>query len=843
VTEVRNRKKRRKQGRQVDPGAQSKAPVSKPAVWPERLGETAIIAIVIAVPLAMNPKSMKIADVKEVALALGVSLGLALWLLTSLARGRLRWATSRLNLLVAAYALWAGVSILYSSYRYATVSEFGRLAAHVALYGLAIASLGSLAQVRRVITAAAAVSIPVCIYALLQATGHDPIPWETQSVRVFSFLGNPTFLASFASFILPLSVAAGWPGTWCERTTGAERPTSASRAGSVFFFAVAAMAALCLYLSISLSPVIGFGLGGAVALALVVIPAIRRSRSALRVIVPATALGLIVLAAMGSLAYQRLPASQKKRVQKVIHFQDPYGRERGLHWQVALAAFRAHPLLGRGFGTFRIYSLQSMAPRWYTDRNLSADTMLVPGYAHNEYLQVLADTGAIGGVLFLAMLVGFYAAVLRVSLASRDDAWRRLGLAITVGATAFFFQNFFGVTFRQTGAVTLFWLSLALVTVATGWQPGRPDAAASGAGAGSQAAHRPQPAGSRLAGAPRVRELRFKPLSAIALAGVGLGLCILVGAIGWLAMRPAAANMKIQRGKALARAGRVREAAAVADEAVRLAPYSAVAHFFSAYTWGRLGEMQASPEAARGYLEKSLKSNEKALALLPGNAYAYYNMGVLCTNLGRFEEAEHNLRRAIELMPSVAKPQAGMAKLLLRQGKAAQAFPYAQEAVRLEPNDPRCRVLLADAEVGRGDLSQALANLQVATNVAPGNAEAWQRTARVLLQLKRYGEALSAADECIRLDPNDALAYNVRGVVYFQQQSYAGAAAAFRHAVELSPGYRRARLNLALSYNRLGENQSAQSQLERLVRSAPDTPEGRAAQAMLSKLRQPASGP
>ena len=34
--------------------------------------------------------------------------------------------------------------------------------------------------------------------------------------------------------------------------------------------------------------------------------------------------------------------------------------------------------------------------------------MLVPAYAHNEYLQVLAGTGLVGGTIFLALLLTFY---------------------------------------------------------------------------------------------------------------------------------------------------------------------------------------------------------------------------------------------------------------------------------------------------------------------------------------------------------------------------------------------------------------------------------------------------
>src|SRR5574340_1114578 len=92
--------------------------------------------------------------------------------------------------------------------------------------------------------------------------------------------------------------------------------------------------------------------------------------------------------------------------------------------------------------------------------------MLVPGYAHNEYLQVLADLGLIGGISFLALILGALGLAVWLAAKHPDGRWATLCLGISAAMTAFLFQNFFGVTFRQAGAVTFYWLWLGLLTLA-----------------------------------------------------------------------------------------------------------------------------------------------------------------------------------------------------------------------------------------------------------------------------------------------------------------------------------------------------------------------------------------
>jgi tetratricopeptide (TPR) repeat protein/O-antigen ligase len=787
-----------RQGGPARPAAGGKA--RRQIAWPNALGEIVVIAMILAVPIVINVRSRNICDVKDVVLGLGVAFGIAVWLIASLARGRIAWSASRLNLILFAFVLWCGASILYSRYRYVTASEFGRLAANAGLFWLAIGSLHSLRQVRRVIGFAALVAIPVCIYGFYQAAGVDFVSWTVPTVRVFSFLGNPTYLGGFLVLIIPVVVAAAVPLSEADQQrVGRRRPWMSWLIAGLFGLSALAMAA-CLYYSVTLAAAIGLPFGGLLVALLILL---RVERRALRVTLRAMLLVLVVLASVGYGAYRHLDPVQQARVQQVLHFQDPFADERRLHWQVALDIFKEKPVLGEGYGAFRVYSLEKMAPEWYAQLPARSGQMLVPGYAHNEYLQVLADVGIIGGLLFLALLVAGGWLALRVAVKHPSRGWAVLGMGLIASMVAFLFQNFFGVTFRQTGVVTFFWLWLALVVIA--------------------AASLPRP-GQEAAG-PRLREFRFSPVPISGLLSVGFGLAIMLALLGWAVIRPVIASMVLRRAQGMSAAGHYREGAELADRAISLCPYSSIGYYVSAYAWGQVGD-----------LDKAVAANKKALALLPGNASVYYNLGVSYKQKGQLEEALRNFQQAVKLMPTSYNNQAAVAETLLQQGKVKEAEPYARETARLAPDDPRCHLLLADILSKQGKVKEMVPELDRAVQLSPNDAGLKQQLVQVLFRVKDYDRAAAVCREWMQLDPKAPTPHNVLGTYYFNHKQYAEARAEFQRAVALDPNYARARLNLAFTLGRLREYAGAREQLQYVASRAPGTSEGQQAQAVLDRM-------
>lgn len=779
-------KDRQKAGRQQERGRRRRA-----LDWPAAAGQAAIIAGVVATPLLINRRSGNICDVKDTALGLLVAVGLSGWVVASLRTGRLRWARSPLTPAVLAFALWAGLTLTYSRYWFVTISEFGRLAAHLGLFWLALSCLLAMSQVRRVVRAACAAAAVVAGYAFLQAAGVDPIDWATPTARVFSLLGNPTYLGSYVALLLPVAVAIGWPG--------GERP--GWRLETWLLWGVAALLAVALYLSFTLGAAIGLFLGGLLALGLAVARAGPRAvaRWAPRAVAAVGALALVLV-----VAYLAMPAPQQRRVRTVLSGRDPYAGERHLHWRVARELFRERPLIGHGYGTFRILALERLSPEWYMEAPRRRTGMLVPGHAHNEYLQVLAGTGLVGGALFAWVLAAFYWVALPVAIREPHPAWRRLALGIVAGVTAFLFQNNFGVTFRQTGAVTFFWLWLGVVAVAGA----RLDANAAERGVEAE---------------PRLREVPLRRLGWPATAAVAVALAAVVAALGWLAIRPIKAALYLRQAQAAGARGYYQPAAELAEKALALNPYSAVAYYTAAYARGQLGE-----------LEQAVELNRRALELLPGNASFSYNLGVSYKKLGKLDEALEYFQRAVELMPTSGQHHAALAETLLERGELDRAQEHMERAVELEPRNPTMRIMLANIAFRRGDPEEGVRQLERASGLDPANLEVRRQLAEYLIVQRQYEPAKRAYERWIEAAPESPNAWNGLGTCQFHLGELPQALRSFERALALDPPHQRAALNLANTYGRMGNHAQARQWLERVERMDPRSAEGREARRVLN---------
>ena len=149
-------------------------------------------------------------------------------------------------------------------------------------------------------------------------------------------------------------------------------------------------------------------------------------------------------------------------VHKLLH--DWQGSGRLALWMAAAAMFRDAPLLGHGPGSFgpqyRAYLYTLQLPSW-----IDVDPRLTP-WAHNLYLELLAEGGVIGLAAFLALAAAGVSMINRVRTRRPDDL-QRLGAAAGAGFIALLTAAFLEVSFLRAWVTILLFALLGLLTAVT----------------------------------------------------------------------------------------------------------------------------------------------------------------------------------------------------------------------------------------------------------------------------------------------------------------------------------------------------------------------------------------
>ena len=140
--------------------------------------------------------------------------------------------------------------------------------------------------------------------------------------------------------------------------------------------------------------------------------------------------GMIVTLGTGAVAllfFWLAPAHISKRLATVaglMNSPEVTLGERWIVWKDSLGIIRNHPLMGTGLGTFEVSF----------PRHQSFASDLVWDHAHNDYVEALAETGIVGGILMVLALIFFFKTAFK-DLTQRlrhEEGWIQLGAALGV---------------------------------------------------------------------------------------------------------------------------------------------------------------------------------------------------------------------------------------------------------------------------------------------------------------------------------------------------------------------------------------------------------------------------
>jgi tetratricopeptide (TPR) repeat protein len=264
--------------------------------------------------------------------------------------------------------------------------------------------------------------------------------------------------------------------------------------------------------------------------------------------------------------------------------------------------------------------------------------------------------------------------------------------------------------------------------------------------------------------------------------------------------------------------GRLNDAIAQYQEALRLQPDNAGAHNNLGSAWSQMP----------GRLNDAIAQFEEALRLKPNLAEAHNNLGYAWSKMpGRLNDAIAQYEEALRLQPDYAGAHNNLGLAWSQMpGRLNDAIAQFEEALRLKPDfaEAHNNLGLAWSEMP-GHLNEAIAQYQEALRLRPDFAETHNNLGLALSQLPgRLDDAIAQYQEALRLQPDFAWAHNNLGDAWSKVPGRLNdAIAQFEEALRLQPDYVDAHYNLANVWLRMpGRLNDAITEYQEALRLQPD---------------------
>ncbi len=234
------------------------------------------------------------------------------------------------------------------------------------------------------------------------------------------------------------------------------------------------------------------------------------------------------------------------------------------------------------------------------------------------------------------------------------------------------------------------------------------------------------------------------------------------------------------------------------------------------FAWKLLGaalQMQGKPAVA---------AFQKNVELMPEDAEAHFNLGVVLKREGRFEEAASSYRRALAIRVDYAEAHSNLGNVLKDLGQLDGAVQSFRRALQIKPNSPDAHNNLGTVLKDLGQFNEAADSYRRALQLHPDYADAYYNLGNVLRDLGQLGAAAENYQRATRLKPDHADTYNNLGTTYKDLARYDEALASYRRAIETRPDFAEAYGNVGSLLMDIGDYDGAIANYRRALDLKPD---------------------
>ena len=424
--------------------------------------------------------------------------------------------------------------------------------------------------------------------------------------NIFSTFYNPNLLGGFLALVIPLAVSLAL----------------AARARRIkLLWALGALLSLgALVPTNSKGAVLATAISVVCYLVLMARASARPRRSLAVVLICVALLGLMA----GGAVWQS--ASLRARAATALSAQSASNMFRILTWKGSARIALAHPWLGIGPGGFK-YAFMNYAIAGYTEAS------------HQNYIQVAAEQGMLGGAFFLWLLGAMLVTGWRAMSRAGDFRQRIVPVGLTAGLVAFLVHSFLDYDWYVGAIMLAVWLTGGVFAYQAVGMPVSqyvPEA---------EEAPRSRRRRRRVALAGAAVEPGARPLP-WPRGWAGQGMCALVFVLALAALVSAPAHHALAQREL----SRGYEAWWEGDAHSGLAHYRRATEYDPG--WAAAWEHYGLAQDILGYPKEAERAVLRATALEPGNFQPYHSLGRLYGLQGRLREAVEAYRTALSHYPS-----------------------------------------------------------------------------------------------------------------------------------------------------------------------------------------------
>jgi O-antigen ligase/Flp pilus assembly protein TadD len=543
----------------------------------------------------------------------------------------------------------------------------------------------------------------VSIYAVLERFGIDKDVWvQDVQNRVFSTLGQPNWLAAFIVALIPI--------TWSLTIRNSQFVIRNLKEKSRWVWVgLSALFYLVLVFTKSRSGFVGFATASIIFWPSIFLLYRKKLSQIIKPTIAVISLIAILTTIWGTpwtetknISYY-LARSSKAKVETTSP-QDtpkvkpreldvrisPSGDIRKIVWSGAVDIWKNYPVFGTGVETFA-YSYYNFRP---VEHNLLSEWDFLYNKAHNEYLNILANTGSVGFISY-AILVGSIIMLFLKESGIRNkesgknthDSCFIIHYSLLVGFVSILVTNFFGFSVVPVGVLFFLFPAIAVVLA-------------------QQTTNNKQ----------HSEKLHIDTSQKIGIIFVLCCMSYVLFATGryWYS------DLQYSKGVAHNNAGNYVEARRYLIKATRNSPNEAV-------FWSELSESSAvlglglykegEQELANNFIANSINESQKAEKLSPKNVNikrksASNLIKLSAVNPELLISAIKTLQQAIELAPTEAKLYYNYGLAFARAGDSNKALDIFDKTIEMKSNYRHARFARALLLVEKGETENAKEELE-----------------------------------------------------------------------------------------------------------------------------------